>query len=141
MQGQFHETFQTAEHALPPDRHFGLAAAAVLICVGLWPLVKRSAPFWELLGAALVVLAIALIRPSLLHWPNRAWSAFGRLLGRVTTPVFMSILFLGVFTPMAMLIRRRRRDPLRLQCEPDHTTYWITRPPESAGPLAMKRQF
>ena len=40
-----------------------------------------------------VVLAVTLLKPLLLRTPNRLWTKFGLLLGRITGPIMLAIIF------------------------------------------------
>ena len=56
-------------------------------------------------AVAAVLLVVTFARASLLHYPNRAWTALGLLLSRIVNPVVMAILFYVVVTPTGMLLR------------------------------------
>ena len=60
---------------------------------------------------------------------------------RVVTPMAMAVLFFGLVTPIAVLLRIFGRDPLRLKRDPKATTYWIERVPPGPSPESIKRQF
>jgi hypothetical protein len=59
-------------------------------------------------------------------------------IGWVVSRVLLAIIFYVIFTPVAMLFRIVRRDPLRLR-KPDSQTYWLAK--ESAGTERYFRQF
>ena len=78
--------------ALPSNRSFGWTFTGVF-AVGalLYP--------WALALAALTAL-VTLTRETWLTPLNRAWMAFGELLGRVVSPIVLGVIFFGVFTPI-----------------------------------------
>ena len=86
------------------------------------------------------MLAITLLRPALLHPANRLWTYAGRLLGKVMNPLLTGLLFFTVFTPVAMILRWRKKDLLALARDPDADSYWTTRTAEPAG-SSMLDQF
>jgi len=43
---------------------------------------------------------------------RRGWMALAQLLSRITTPVFMAVLYLVVLTPVGMLMRLFARNPV-----------------------------
>lgn len=53
------------------------------------------------LGGALVLAALLI--PGHLGPVYRGWMKFGLALSKVTTPIFMSVVFFGVLTPTAFL--------------------------------------
>jgi len=116
------------------DRSFGLAFAAFCAAAALWTLRAGGIRpiFFGLAGLAL--LLAALTAPGLLGPFNRAWQRLGLLLGRITTPIVMGLVFLLVVTPIALIRRAQGHDPLRLKGRPA----WIDRPGE---PPDLTRQF
>lgn len=97
----------------------------------LWP--------WELVVAVLF-LAAALLRASLLNPLNRLWMKLGLVLHRIVNPIVMGLLFYGTILPTGLVMRMRGRDLLRLKREPDAESYWIARTPGPA-PESMRDQF
>ena len=89
--------------------------------------------------AALIFLLVTLVKSDALLPLNKLWMLFGLLLGMIVSPIVLGIIFFGIFTPIAILMRIVRRDELRL-----HTThkasYWITRN-EQIKPDSFKQQF
>ena len=123
------------------DRSFGLVFAAMFTIVGCLPLLHRASPRWWAFGIAAVFGLLALIRPNLLHLPNQAWLALGRLLHRVVSPLVMGAVFFLCVTPIAWIARRSGKDVLSLARRPGLSSYWIAREPSPPEPATMKRQF
>jgi hypothetical protein len=138
--GEHHESFRRAEHPGGSDRAFGLVMAAACGVFGLAPLRHGNGPRLPLLIAAAVLAGIALAAPWTLRPLNRAWTRFGMMLQRVTTPLLLGIVFFAVITPMAVVMRMRGRDPLRRRADPAARTYWIDRPPPAPAE-SLRRQF
>jgi hypothetical protein len=87
------------------------------------------------------LLAITVTRPSLLHFGNLAWGRLGLLMGAVVNPIVMAVLFFGVVTPMALLMRWMSKDVLRLRWDAQARTYWLPREPPGPDPETMINQF
>jgi Saxitoxin biosynthesis operon protein SxtJ len=122
------------------ERSFGLVLAAVFTIIGCIPLLRgHSLRLWAL-ELAIVFFAAAILFPRVLAPFNRAWFRFGLLLHSVVTPVMMAVIFYGAVVPMAVVLRARGRDLLRLKLGKATETYWIVRPP---GPTrgSMSKQF
>jgi hypothetical protein len=51
---------------------------------------------------------------------------FGVLLGMIVSPIIMGIIYFGIFTPIAIIMRLSGRDELRLRLK-KQKTYWINR--------------
>jgi hypothetical protein len=142
MKQSTHEVFsRDVEVVAGSDRSFGIMMAAVLAAVALlnaW----HAGRLWPWAGGlAALLLAAALLRPSVLSPLNRIWLKFGLLLHSVVNPVVMALLFYGTVLPTGLVMRMMGKDPLRLKREPDADSYWIARQPHGPSPETMKDQF
>jgi hypothetical protein len=136
-----HEDFKRDEEvAVSSDRSFGFVFAVVFALVGLWPLTGgESVRLWALaIGACFLLTAIRL---KLLAPLNRLWLQFGRLLGRVTTPVVMALVFCIAVTPTAIIMRALGKDALRRGFDPKARSHWIDCTPPGPEAATMTRQF
>ena len=80
-----------------------------------------------ILGAICGILLIITITNAKVLLPlNKLWMKFGILLGMIISPIIMGIIFFGIFTPIAFLMRLSGRDELRLRFK-KKKTYWIDR--------------
>jgi len=123
------------------DRSFGLVVGGIFLLIGCWPLLHALPPRWYLVGPAGLLVIAGMVAPSVLAPLNRAWMKLGLLLHRVVAPVLMGIVFFGVVLPIALFMRLRGKDFLRLRLERDATSYWIVRDPPGPAPEALKNQF
>lgn len=119
-------------------RRFGLTvgvAFLVLAAISRWrghevvPLVLAG------LGAGLALAGIVI--PSLLGPVYRAWMAFGLLLSKVTTPIFMGLLYFVAITPIGLAMRAFGRKPLDVKAR--NGSFWVQH--ESSSNKSMTRQF
>jgi hypothetical protein len=142
MQQSTHEVFSRDERIVPgSDRTFGLVMAAALMLVTLangW----HAGRAWPWTGAAAALfLAVALLRPAILHPLNVIWLKFGMLLHGVVNPVVMALVYYGTVLPTGLVMRMLGKDMLRLKWQPDADSYWIPRTPPGPSPETMKDQF
>lgn len=91
----------------------------------------------SLAAIGILLLLAGIVAPGRLSPVFRAWMALGLLISRVTTPLFMALLYFGAITPMALVMRVLRRSPLR--GARDTTTFWMRH--ESASGHSMTRQY
>jgi hypothetical protein len=137
-----HEPLRQASETAPgSDRSFGLVFAGAFLVLGLWPLLHAAAPRLWMLAFAALFLAASLIRPRLLHPLNRAWTYFGALLQKVTSPIVLGLLFFIVVTPLALIMRLCGKDPLRRQFNADTGSYWLPRDQPTPDAETLRRQF
>ncbi len=123
------------------NRSFGWVFTVVFLIVGAGPLLFGGGLRWWALVVAAGIGAGTILRPALLARPNRLWTQFGLLLGRVVSPVVMGLLFFVVFTPFGLVMRAFGHDPLRLKRNPEASTYWVERAPPGPPPESMRNQF
>jgi hypothetical protein len=142
MEQSTHEAFSRDEKIVAgSDRSFGLVMSVALAAVTLlnaW----HAGRIWPWTGGvALLFLAAALLRPSILHPLNVLWLKFGLLLHRIVNPVVMALLFYGTVLPTGIVMRLMGRDLLRLKLMPDADSYWIVRTPPGPAAETLKDQF
>ena len=108
-------------------RDFGLTTGiAVVVIFGLffpW-LLERGWPMWPWIIAA-VLWSLALIQPLWLRRIYRGWMGFGLLASRVMTPLVLGIVFFGMITPMALIMRLTGKDPMRRAFGPNQKSYRV----------------
>jgi hypothetical protein len=118
----------TADAKGGSDRSFGIMFAVIFLLVIGWLRWRGegegAAPV--LLGLAAVTLGVALVRPRLLRPFNRGWMAFSVLLGRIVSPIVLSVLYFVLITPLAAALRLGGRDELRLRRTP-RDSHWRPR--------------
>jgi hypothetical protein len=58
----------------------------------------------------------------------------------IAGPFLMGLLFFGALTPLALVMRLARRDPLRLRREPAAASYWVPRAKPPRRSASMRSQ-
>ena len=86
-----------------------------------------------------LLLAAGLFAPGRLGPVYRAWMGFALILSRVTTPIFMGVVFFLVIAPIGIVMRIAGRNPLR-RSERERS-FWISRPSGPDRHSDMRRQF
>ena len=121
-------------------RKFGLTlgiAFAVLGGIATW----RGHPTTAtVLGTtAGVLLLSALVVPTWLGPVERAWMGMAHAISWVTTPIFMGIVYFLVVTPVGLLVRAVKGNPL-VRANSDQTC-WVPRDVRVPDRSTMQRQF
>ena len=120
-------------------RKFGLTVGGVFLLITAYSLWRDRVVMAGIaggIGGALVVLGAA--APRSLDAAYRAWMGLAVLLSKVTTPLFMGIVYFVVITPIAILMRGMGRNPLAAR--PRGETAWALRP-EGSRRGDLQRQF
>lgn len=121
-------------------RKFGLTVGiAFLVITGIlwWRGFMTAVPFTGGLGGLLVVAALAI--PTYLGPVQRAWMGLAHLISKVTTPIFMGVVYYVVLSPIGVIMRLFGRNPMRHPLSDGG--YWVTRATETTQPGGMERQF
>jgi len=98
------------------EKSFGKAVGGflVLLSVVLWWRGRvTNAEIMAGIGAVLVVLG--LVAPRVLYYPSLVWWKFAMVLGYVNARIILTLAFLIVLTPLAMIWRLLGRDPLAIK--------------------------
>ena len=94
-------------------RRFGLTvgtAFAILAGIIYWR--DHTIPSLVFGTLAALLLLGGLLLPTRLGPIQRGWMAFAHALSRVTTPIFMGVVYFGVVTPIGLLVRVFGRNPM-----------------------------
>ena len=115
---------------------FGILFFIFFLIIGLYPLKSGGViRIWSL-GLSLIFLIITIIKPNLFTFLNKFWIKFGILLGKIISPVVMSLVFFIVVTPIGILVRILKKDVMGLKR--GASSYWINRENKIQ---TMKKQF
>jgi len=126
---------------LPTNRKFGFFFAGVFALVGGY-FVKESSIVVAciFLVLALTLFFVTVIKADLLLPLNKLWMHFGLLLGKIVSPIVLGIIFFGLFTPIAFVMRTAGRDELWLKMKKS-SSFWKTREGNSVSLIRFKNQF
>jgi hypothetical protein len=132
----------TSQPALPSNRKFGLVSVIVFLVIGVWPaLFGSGTPHIWAFATALAFLTFTVVASDFLEPLNKIWMRVAELLLAVINPLILGIIFFGVITPVAILMRLCGKDILNLKRSPNLQSYWIDRHPPGPKPETLPRQF
>lgn len=111
-------------------------AFLALAATAAWRGYPGRAALLATLGGPLVLAGATV--PRRLGPAYRGWMALAHAISRVTTPVFMGVIYFGLLTPLGLLRRAAGRRPFGVR--PGAPTAWVDRPP-GARRSDLRRQF
>lgn len=112
-------------------------AFAVLAGVFWWR--GHETPAGALAALASLLVLAGILVPTRLGPVQRWWMGLAHAISRVTTPIFLGIVYFLVLTPTGIVMRLLGRQPLRREAEDD--SYWIPKGRRGGGVSDMNRQF
>ena len=119
-------------------KSFGIVFSAVLLIVGLYPLINSEGVHAWALFVSAIFLFLAYIAPKVLSIPNKLWFKFGILLGSIIAPIVMALVYFLTVLPTGLIMRLLGKDLLKQKLDKNAKSYWIERK-EPMG--SMKNQF
>jgi DMSO/TMAO reductase YedYZ heme-binding membrane subunit len=135
-------TSDPAPYTASTGRRFAFTLASAfgfLAALSFWRGHTLLPAVLAILAAALVVAA--LIAPARLERVERAWMTVALAISRVTTPIFMGIVYFVVLTPVGVLRRALGKSALDYHLRDD--SYWKPRAhmDSERARQRMERQF
>ena len=107
---------------LPSNKSFGLIFFIFFCLISLYPIIQGDQlRIWALL-IAIIFLVLGITNSKILTPFNLVWINFGLKLGKIVSPLVMSIIYFLVVTPIGILMRQFK-DPLNLK-KSNKKTYW-----------------
>ena len=118
---------KSSEIELPSNRKFGFFFTFVFAVAAAYFYYSANVNWtYVFLVTALIFLLVTLVKSDALLPLNKLWMRFGFLLGMIVSPIVLGIIFFGLFTPIAMLMRLNGRDALRVKVT-QKESHWILR--------------
>ena len=116
-----------SEIELPSNRKFGFFFTFIFVVVAAYFYYSDNATWaYMFIAAASAFMLVTLIKSDALLPLNKLWMRFGILLGMIVSPIVLGVIFFGLFTPIAILMRLSGRDELRLKYA-QKASHWISR--------------
>lgn len=122
-------------------RKFGLTIGIFLLFIAgfLFWKGRPSFPYFAYTGGGFVLLGLAV--PMVLKPIYKVWMSFAVVMGFVMTRVILTVLYFGLFTPIALITKILGKDLLEEQWDKNATTYWVKRPPTTFDPKSAENMF
>ncbi len=124
------------------ERQFGRTVGIALLLLSAWFVYRGRYPgaVPYLAGIGILLVGFALVWPRALAQPFRAWMTLAEGMAFVSSRVILTIVFLVVVTPLGLIMRRTRWDPLERRGQ-RKATYWAPYSARQHDPRHFERMF
>lgn len=122
-------------------RKFGLTIGIFLLVIAgfLYWKQRPSFPYFAYVGGGFALTG--LVVPILLKPIYKAWMSFAVVMGFIMTRVILTIIYFGMFTPIALVAKLLGKDLLDERLNKRATTYWVKRPATTFDPKSAENMF
>ena len=115
---------------------FGVIFAIGMSCVGLgryW-LGSASSP-WGPIAVGAIGCLLSFV-PGLGRWMYIAWMGLGLVIGAITGPIFLLVIYAFVIVPFGAILRLANRPPLDTRPRTGQASYW-----QDCTPVTDRRRY
>ena len=125
----------------PELRKFGLTIGIFLLVIAGFLFWKQrpSFPYFAYIGGGFALLGLA--APIILKPIYKVWMSFAVVMGFVMTRVILTVLYFGMFTPIALLTKLLSKDLLDQRLDKNAASYWVQRPATTFVPKSAENMF
>lgn len=126
---------------MPSNKKFGWTFTVIFGLLWLYAVLNNFAEYAYVLFVMCATFAlVTLTSPDMFARMNHLWYALGETLGKVVSPIVLSIIFFIIFTPVSLITRAFGRDILLMKRK-KNASHWIDRGNKALDPDSFKHQF
>tara|TARA_B100001540_G_scaffold312800_1_gene334553 strand:+ start:1023 stop:1409 length:387 start_codon:yes stop_codon:yes gene_type:complete len=112
---------------LNSNRSFGMIFFIFFLIISFISYNKNNEPNFYFIVPGLFFLILGVFNSKLLTPLKRLWIKFGEILGRITSPIILMIIYLGIVFPTNLMLKIFRKDILEIRMDASLKTYWRER--------------
>ncbi len=123
-------------------RQFGIVLGCILGVIGGVHFLKGHANIYPwFLGFGAAALLTGVLIPRLLRPLFIVFTKMAHAIGWFNTRVILAMVYYFLLSPIGIIMKLFRRDPLARKVESNAESYWIKRVEETATKEGLERQF
>ena len=123
------------------NKQFGIFFSIIFILFSIYFYLSADWKFTSIFFLlSFIFIFISFTSPNKLNLLNKIWIKLGNFLGKVISPVILSIIFFSLITPVSLIGRLFKRDILKLKKQ-KLQSYWINRSQTEISSESFKNQF
>ena len=135
-------TYNFSMNNLNDDKKFGMTISFILFLAAIYNYYYSGFNFT---GTSIFLLSALFLMATILNMKLLAqiktiWLKLGDLLGKITSPIILGIIFYILITPLSIITRFFGRDQLRLK-KSGNSSYWQNRKDDTSISISFKNQF
>lgn len=120
---------------LKTNRAFGLMFALIFLAIFFF--LNNTFLKFLFLSISLFSLIISLFFVNLLSKPKQYWIKFGYFLGKIISPIIISLIYFVVVFPTNIVLKIFRKDILDVKIAYKQKSYWV----KKSNDIDMEQQF
>lgn len=112
------------------NRSFGLVFFIFFLILAIYPILHKGLLNYKLLYISIIFLILGLLNSKILSPLNILWNRFGNFLGKIMSPVIMTIVYFGAVVPTKLILLLLKKDVLDIDFSPKNkkiVSYWNLR--------------
>ena len=108
-------------------KNFGYTFSVIFFLIFLYNFFFSKAFSNYFLALSVFIFTLTYVRPDLLKFCSDIWEKFGLFLGKIFSPVILTLIYLLTIIPINLIIRILRIDLIKKDVSNKVETYWIKR--------------
>tara|TARA_B100000963_G_C22017632_1_gene405660 strand:- start:66 stop:470 length:405 start_codon:yes stop_codon:yes gene_type:complete len=108
-------------------KNFGFTFSAIFFLIFIYGISFSKSYSYYFLALSFFLLFLTLIRPNLLIYLSNGWEKIGLLLGRLFSPLILTLIYLITIIPINLIVRILRIDLINKQISNKVDSYWVKR--------------
>ncbi len=106
------------------EKQFGKTFSLFFVFLTLFFFKNNNDFYLATICISFILFIITFFRPSLFFYPNTCWIKLGLILEKIISPLFLFIVFFGLFLPLNLFLKVIKKDLLKTKINSKIKSYW-----------------
>jgi hypothetical protein len=122
-------------------RKLGVSFGILLLLIAGYCWYREFASTLYVILAGILLILMGILLPNLLKPLYNGWMSLALAIGYLMSRILLTLIFYLVFTPVGLMMRLLKKDPLERKADPSAESYWVKRDKRKFDPKEAERQF
>ena len=118
---------EKVELKIGSNRSFGITLGVIITLIFLYFNTFHEWMLLPILILGLSLFFLGIFYPRILTYPNIIWFKFGLFLGKIISPIVMSIIFIVTIIPIGFFMKLLKKDLLLMKFDASQSSYWVNK--------------